>query len=648
MSASGDEPTVRAEAEQLIQLALQQHRQGGLREAAELYRQVLVLVPRHGHALHLLGVTALQMGQPAEALELIDRAAEVITDDPSLHSNRGNALQALGRYEASADAYRRALTLDPHAAGTHANLGNALKLQQRPAEAVDEYRAALSLDANLVEVQRNLAATLLDMGKADQALETIRQALSLAPGFTEARLTLGNVLLALSRPEEAIACYQEVLAKRPGSAEVHCNLGNALRRAGKIEVARAEYHKSIAFDPGYAEARYCLAMAHQEMGEMMEATRELREALTIAPDLAKAWRGLTHLRRWSAEDAADIATMEVAFEKEDIGDNNRMELGFALGKCHHDLGQYDRAFHYYEIANSVHRHMIDYAFEQEATLYERIKTAFPSERFDQVDAPGGKDITPIFIIGMPRSGTTLVEQILASHAEVHGGGELNELPHAIARHLTMEAGVDYTASMRQASAGTLSAIAADYLAALRGISGDKRYVTDKLPMNFLNVGMIRLLFPGARIIHCHRSPLDTCLSIYRHYFTAQGHYYAYDLEELGKYYNLYRSLMVHWDHVLPGVIHEVEYETLVGNQEAVSRELIAACGLDWDPNCLEFHRTRRSVATLSASQVRRPIYGDSVDYWRDYEKHLGPLIRALESGDYNPASSSGSAPRNSR
>ncbi|MEJ2452406.1 MAG: sulfotransferase [Gammaproteobacteria bacterium] len=306
-----------------------------------------------------------------------------------------------------------------------------------------------------------------------------------------------------------------------------------------------------------------------------------------------------------------------------------MELAFALGKVYADLKLDAQSFEYYRQGNALKRATLDYSIGQDRELFAAIKQTVTSEFLQRHAGTGCDDATPIFIIGMPRSGTTLTEQILASHSQVHGAGELNELKFLIER-----ACESHTQEFPQGLLGLnkteLSAIASTYLERLHAYAPGAPRITDKMPHNFLYLGLIHLLFPKAKIIHCLRNPMDNALSIYRALF-ARSHAYAYDLEELGQYYHLYQDLMAHWRELMPGGFYELRYEDLVSDQETQTRRLLDYCELPWEDACLEFYQTSRVVRTASLAQVRQPMHRNSVEAWRRFERQLQPFVQALRA-----------------
>jgi len=617
--------------QQALQHALNCHGAGDLGQAEQIYRRILAADPTQADALHYLGVIGLQTGRFEDAVTLISQAIEQRPDYLDALSNLGNALQALGRFDEAAARYREALQLQPRNAAVIGNLGNALLQSGEPVAAIDCYEAALEIEPRLLDTRRNLAHALLGQGRATEALAQIELALNAMPDSPEILVTMGNVLSELGKGGEAIACFEKVLVQQPGLAPVQCNLANVLRQNGRLEAAIERYEQALQQAPDYAEGHYDLGLALQDIGDKDGAAARFRRALEIDAHCGKAWRAIAGLSKTSlSEDDLDV--MQSAVEAPDAGPEERMHLEFALGKGYEDKRNYSTAIEHLHRGNALHRRTFDYSIEQDATAFANLQSVFDSQFFERWSGAGIENATPVFIVGMPRSGTTLCEQILASHPDVHGGGELRYLARAIAERFPMVDGVDYTAALADARAEGFKAIGQRYVAAIRELDADIRHISDKLPNNFLNVGMIRIVFPNARIVHCMRDPRDTCYSIYKNFFSARGHYYAYDMVELGRYYRLYSDLMAHWNAVLPGVMYALRYEDLVQEQEGTTRALVDACGLDWDPACMEFHKTRRPVATISASQVRQPMYSGSVGAWKNVEASLEPLLETLAVG----------------
>jgi tetratricopeptide (TPR) repeat protein len=359
----------------------------------------------------------------------------------------------------------------------------------------------------------------------------------------------------------------------------------------------------------------------RESGRFEEATAAFRKALGAAPGYCRSWRHLVELKRFSPDDP-DLARMESLYGDVRLPTNERLHLCFALGKAYDDAGNPDRAFAHYQEGNAIKRRNLDPELAREAEELRKLREIFPPDFLEASDGDTSPGL-PVFVLGMPRSGTSLVEQILASHPKVHGAGELMLL-----RRLVRGLPGGFPENLAGLDDGELRRLGEDYLAGLRPLAPGAARITDKMPRNFQLIGLIHRILPHARIVHCRRNPLDTCLSCYTRLF-RNGQAFSYDLAELGQYYRLYDELMAHWRAVLPGRLLEIDYEAVVADPKPQVEALLAHCGLDWDARCLVPHENQRAVRTASAAQVRRPLYGSSVARWRRFEAHLAPLIEAL-------------------
>ncbi len=645
-------PTV---AEQL-QTAVAHHQSGRLREAEAIYRSILAEQPEDPNALYLLGVLALQVGRNDEAYTLLKNAIAVSPKNADAHNmcgetcrtlgrpdeaighyhealrlnpqfagainNLGNVYMQLGRYEAAAAEYERAIALAPEFAMSHDNVGLAMKALGRPEEALPHFERALSIAPDYPGAHNNLGNTLRDLGRMDEAIDHYRRAIALDPRFAEAHNNLGTALKACGDFDGASAEYREALALRPDFAMAHNNLGLLYDETARPHDAMACYERAIAIDPDYADARNNLGNVLFQLGRPDAAATEYRAAIAIRPSFAEAYRHLTNVRA-EPETAAAIREQ---LERADLSSEDTMHFHYALARIAEHQREFAKAFRHYQAANGIRRRAVDYDPDEHARLIDRLIETFSPALRETARDWGSDSEVPVFIVGMPRSGTTLVEQIVASHPRVHGAGELP----ALANFETELAG--YPESIRYRGAALAADWSARYLAVLHGRADSAARITDKAPSNFLRIGLIRLLFPKARIVHCRRNPLDTCLSNYLNYFVV-GNEFSYDLEELGHYYRNYERLMTHWRETFNAGFLEVDYQDLVRDQETTSRRLIEYLGLEWDPACLDFHQNRRAVKTASSMQVREPIYSRSIDRWRHYEEELSPLISVLARDD---------------
>jgi len=624
--------------------------QGRLDEALSSLRRLLEIEPRDVAALIAAANALCASGRERESLPLYQRALEIEPRRLEARNNLGNALQALGECEQAAACYRMALELEPKDPEIHCNLGNALRGLGRLDEAVASAERAIALAPGLGMAHNNLGLALAALGRFAEGAASFRQALKLDGRFVEALHNLGNVVREMGEPREALAAYREAVALDPQRADSHCYMGDELYEAGQLAEAVASFRRALALRPEYPLAHLGLAAALRRQGCAAEAEASARAALALEPesaaaatllgdlladrgefaqarelyeralewnaDFAPAFCGIAAQRRMTSADTAWLRGATGLLTKR-LPLAHTIDLHYALGKYHNDLGQYDEAFSHYRQANELGKRCA--AAYEAPKLVQQVDAAiaaFTRTFVLQPHAGASDSELPVFVIGMPRSGTSLTEQILASHPQVFGAGEIEFWGQALPAF--MGPGAD-------GEAATLSRMAREYLERLSARSGAALRVVDKMPANFLYAGLIHTAFPRARIIHMQRHPLDTCVSIYFQNFTAMRPFTS-DLGSLAHYYGQYLRITDHWRAVLPpGTLLEVPYEALTGNQEYWTRRMLDFIGLSWDPKCLDFHRTERVVITASRWQVRQKITTGSVGRWRNYEKYLAPL-----------------------
>lgn len=481
---------------------------------------------------------------------------------------------------------------------------------------------------SLLEVREHVKA-----GRFPQALAACRQIIASHPDLAEAHHEMGRAYKAMGRRDETFACFHTALDLKPDFVEALMDLGMALRETGQQEQAVERFQAVLSADPGHALAHSNMGMALADLGQFDQAKQHYRRATDLAPDLGEAWRCLSVIEKLEADDP-QFAVMEKIFHAPATGDEDRLHLGFGLAKLYEEQGRYDESFACLSTANKLKRQSITYDASKITALMESILEAFTPELFEQHAGSGRDDHTPIFILGMPRSGTTLVEQILASHPTVHGAGELPYMEALISRAIN-ERGLKFPGGLNATKTDIFEAMADDYLSHLRAHSAESAHITDKMLGNFMLIGLIRLMLPNARIVHVLRDPMDTCFSIYSRLF-AKTHLYSYDLTELVSVYKLYRALMQHWRTVLPGCMLELSYEALIDDPEQETRKVLDYCGLTFHADCLNPHKTERSILTASNYQVRQPINKASIARWRHFESHLGALRSALAAAGIEP------------
>jgi len=573
---------------------------GQLAAAEYMYHYVLNMDPNHAAALHALGKIALQSRDLNQAIVSLRRATE----------------------------------RDPANAAYWADLGVAYCKRKAFPEAAAACEEALRLRPDDAVTLSNLGVALLDQGKYERAVAVLEEAIRLRPAFSEAYGNLGTALKCLDRPQEALAVLDQAIRLNPNNADAANTAGIIVQRERNLERAIAYYQHALCVRPDYADAMNNLATAYKEKGDLDQAVAYYRETLRIKPDHVLAYYNLSE---FAAEEKfqfqpTDIQWMRTYIANEQMSPLWRSVVGFALGAVLDVQGAYDEAFRYYERANELRRTWLrankrGFDTQRHCNLVSEVIATFDAAYFKRFQGWGTDTERPIFILGMARSGTTLVGHILASHPAVFGAEELGEVPRLMAEMTGTGAGSDLAMPVPFPNPAVAADMATRYLQRIAEIAGGAARVTDKTLENFVYLGLLATLFPRARVIYCRRDPRDVCLSCYFHNF--QGVDYSWYLKDIAVYYRQYERLMSHWADVLPLPIHEVHYEDLIADQEDVTRNLLTYCGLDWDERCLTFYNTRRAVQTASTIQVRKPLSTKSIGRWKNYRAHLGPLLAAL-------------------
>jgi tetratricopeptide (TPR) repeat protein len=579
-----------------------------------------------------MGRLLRQLRRSDEALARLNWAVQKAPDNPRAQRALGDLLRERGDFEQAVIHFRQAVEIEPMSAGAHNDLGLALHRQGARADAITHYQRALELDPSHAEAHANLGSVLERQGKYKEAEGHYRTAIEQKPGYAEAYCSLGSVLLKEERAEDAILALEKAIELRPTAAIAYNNLGNALQDQERYDAAIANYRKALEIDPDLAAAHANLGVIKRIHGHLDAAAKLYRRALKLQEDLIPALRAVTQVKTYRRRDK-HVNIMERLLQDEDLDENYRSELCFALAKVNDDLGKYEDAFSYAEQGNTIEAKKSKFNAAIHSRFVDRTIATFSDDFFAQRRSFGSNSELPVFIVGLPRTGTTLVEQVLASHPVVFGAGELRQISELTA-DLRKKARVSkgYPEGLLELGEPACLRLAGAYLRDLRRLGGDAERVTDKMPFNFARLGFISLLFPKARIIHCRRHPADVFVS---GYFLRFKHSIPFtrQQEDFAKYHRNYERVMAHWRQVLPVQMLEIDYEDMVADTEAVSRRLIAHCGLDWDDSCLEFYRNLRPVRTGSTAQVRQPIYQESVGRWHHYEQFLEPLMDALAQSD---------------
>jgi tetratricopeptide (TPR) repeat protein len=637
---------------------------GQLERAVGCCQTALRLRPDFPEALCNLGLALQELGRNAEAAEHLRRSLRLQPDSATTHNALGLALRGLNRPEEALAHFLRAAELAPDRLPARANLSRLLLEMGRPAEALPSCREALRLGPEVPLLHHYLGNALRALGQLDEARAAYLEAVRLAPRFAEAHFDLGLLLHHQNRIREAlpwlqkaaeldehnvsfwvalaelyrdleeqaaaIPCWERALALEPDRADSHVGLAWALQEEGRIPEALEHYRTALRLQPGLAIAQLGIGLVHEELGELAEAEAAFRAALRIQPDYALPHYRLAKLLAGQLPDA-DLAALEQRLTDPRLGTQLRTRLLFGLAKVLDGRGEYPRAAAISRQANAleVPRGRPPFDPAQHERFVDGLRHAFGPDFFARLAGTGLPTRRPVFVFGLPRSGTTLIEQVLASHPQVHGGGELRAcqqtfaaIPAAVGR------GEPLPDCMSHLDAAAVCRLAEGHLERLKALDGGRaERVVDKTPDNYHFLGLLATLFPQATFIHCRRDLRDVAVSCWLIDFNSLP--WANHIEHIGTVFRQYLRLMEHWRKVLPVPIHEVAYEETVADLEGTARRLIAACGLDWHPACLEFHRTRRVVRTASQAQVRQPVYSKSVARWKHYEGLLDDLFAAL-------------------
>lgn len=647
-------------------------------------RHALSIAPDLADAWLNLGNALTGQGRIEDALAAWKNAVTHRPDFSLAWSNIGNALRDLGRLNESEAECRKAITINPKNVEGWNNLGNALRDLGRPAEAEGCYRKAILQKPDFARGHSNMAICLIDqermedaamhagyatvfdpqyaegwtnlgiarrhLGDLDGAENAARRAVALQPASAEGFIDLATILMITERMDEAEINLNQALRLKPDSVRIYIKLANVLERAqrmdeslnmleraialspemsdlhlrkasllfmlNRIESSRAAIDRAIALQPDNPSAHALMSEIEQSHGNIPAAEAQLRQAIDLRPDIPFFYASLSKVKKFTPADPDMTAMLDMVGTAKKFGVEQDIALHYALFKAYEDCGDIDSAFYHLKTGADLKRSIVTYdraATEQSVT---DAKTLYTPAFFDAAKGKGCKTTRPIFIVGMPRSGTTLTEQILSSHPDVFGAGELYDLTASE---------YDLGALITPENAGQLGNI---YASRIERINSAAKFVTDKMPGNFIRIGLIAAAMPNAKIIHCRRDAVDTCLSCYKQIF-ARGQYWSYDLEDLGHFYKCYEDIMSHWRNVLPGRFYEINYEALVNDPDGETRKLVNYAGTGWNDACLTPHLNKRSILTASKAQVIQPVYKTSVESWRKYEDYIEPLIKMV-------------------
>ncbi len=638
-------------------------------EAEALLRQALPRFRNEPNLMCLLGEVCLSQRRPQEALAWFERVLKIVRDFPRALEGRGLALMADKRAREAIESLQKVVVAAPQRYQARLALARAQAMIGQAAEADQSMREAMQLNpqkaallkaeaalhdgdmrsaeevlkkllaedpdnANALRLLGNIA---LEANRFKAAQRMLQRAVELAPRMVLAWNDLANLYMKQDRYEQALEATQQAIAVDTRMAHSYVMQGNILTKAQRHEESLAAYQQALEISPANAGALSGMGHVLKTIGRQAESIAAFRQCIQAHPAFGEAYWSLANLKTFDFSND-EVAVMEKMAAEADLPDEPKINFFLSLGKHYENEKNFDRSFDFYRQGNELRRNKEIYDPVLTQVLHDRIIEVFSTELFAQHKGSGDPDPAPILIVGLPRSGSTLLEQILASHSQVEGTMELPDLSRAIGkinrqaqRHKKANASshAEYPEALLDLDEEALRELGQGYLRTTQRYRTGKLHFIDKMPNNFASIGLLRLILPNAKVINARRHPLDSCLGSYKQLF-FKGQSFTYDQFELGQYYLQYQRLMDHWHSVLPGHVLDVHYEQMVFDQEAQTRRMLDYLDLPWEDACLRFYETERAINTASSEQVRQPIYTKAINYWRHYEKHLEELVETLQ------------------
>ena len=613
-------PKVKTPPKEDIDHLVSLYNQDSLKNTFELAKELTSDYPNAFFAWNILGATCHRLGHIEEADSAFRKVISLNPSYPDGHNNLGTLLTQQGRLDEAISSYKQAISINPEHADLFNNLGIALHQQSKLEEAIDAYEKAIQIKPDFAEAFNNLGKALSAHNDLDKAIDSFYMAIAYNPDFAEASNNLGNAFHEIGKLESAIAAYESAISTKSNYAEAYYNMANALQGLGDLGQAIEAYQSAIDIRPDYAEAYHNMGSAFQDEGKLDQAKEAYNNAIIFKPDYVMAFHHLSVIKTFAKGDP-QIKRLDKLIVDPQLTELDRCRLFFVSAKVQEDLGQIEKSLRDLKKGGSLRKKLLNYHIQQDQRLFTDIKQTASHTRGQPITPfADPADPIPIFILGMPRSGTSLIEQIVSCHSEVLGAGELE---------LFGELAGELASGSKVAEQKQLLEIRQNYLQELRKLSNGHRYVTDKFPHNFLYVGLIINALPEAKIVHVTRNAAATCWSNFKTYFSSNGLGYSYDLRDTVEYYQLYDDLMNYWHQQYGSLIYRLDYDLLTLNQEIETKKLVTHLGLDWDGACLLPHENKRIIRTASQEQVRQRIYTGSSNEWRKFEPFLEGIFDEL-------------------
>ncbi len=610
--------------------------QGDLSQARDAYQAILKKAPKNPDIALALAVINRKLGNFTETENIAKNTIKTAPNNAYAYHVLASAQQCMSQYDNAVENYNKALTLDQKAPETHYFLGNLYREINSLEKSAHHFREALTLNPNYFEAMNNLGAVLISLHKVSEAIEVLTKAYELNPNSIQVLCNLGELYLLENNLTSAKEFAKKSLRIKPDFLDAHRLLGSIYTKTGEYTLAINHFQSALKTNPDDINLIGSIASLLEKRGEFDEALKMIQPHLNNETTDSAILLTYSAISRTNNTQKEAIDLIEKALLTDKINDISKIILHSDLGKQYDAMKEFSNAFNHYKAANNIERKLnTEYLEKISSTtttqaIIDKWKTSFNKSFWSELDGSGVDSEQPIFIVGLPRSGTTLVEQILASHPDVYGAGELpdiSEIANSLKFNSYMSASPEL---LKKISRNDLARSASKYLQHISSLSDNARKVVNKMPTDFWHLGLISQLFPKAHIIHMIRDPRDICLSIYFQRFGSHMTFTT-DLKELGEYYLSYKAIMSYWHSALTTKILDVRYEDLVDDQEAITRKILDYCNLEWNEDCLNFHQTKRDVNTPSYDQVRKPIYKRSVARWKNYESQIQPLLEVLEA-----------------
>jgi len=573
-------------------------------------------------------INLFSIGKVENAINEIESLIAQYPSSPLLHNISGAFHKSKGQLELAVKKFEKAINLKSNYAEAHYNLGVSLAELGHTKKSIESYKNAINIKHEYPDAHNNLGNIYLEMSEFKLSIDHFEWAVAFKPDFAEAYNNLGIAHRTIGNLEDAREKFKKALSIKPDYKVAANSIGLIHQDMGQHEKALKYFEKALNVDPNYAEALNNIGLVFRETNQIKKAIKIFNKTITLNPNFANAYYNLIHgINEYRATDK-QIKTVHSLLGSKNLSQDDCIVLNFTLSKVYDDLGKNKNFFKYLNEGNKLRREKLNYSFgkSQDQNLFNEIKKIFKTKPTSKVkNINDSESIKPIFILGMPRSGTSLVEQIISSHPEIYGAGELNTIGRLCAPLVLKHS------KSNNLSEDVIQSIRRNYLNTLTRFDLKEKIITDKTPLNFRFIGHILSAFPEAKIIHLNRDPIAICWSIYKSNWSGLGNSFSYNMDDLVNYYGLYDDLMKFWHKKFPGKIYDISYEKLTTNQVSESKKLLKYCGLNWDKKCLEFYKNTRAVKTASSLQVRQKMYQGSSEAWKEYESYIKPLINGLKS-----------------